>query len=89
MDGLDVWDEALKQLNLTHMWNKKKINIQWIKRKFASGAVYLISPILIVGIKSIHYTQGDAICVLQDPTGRYNQLTTLNKVEYHIAYECC
>jgi len=69
VDGLYDWDEALKLLDITQAWNRKKINIQWIKRKFASGAVYLISPILIVGIKSIEYTQGDAICVLQDPTG--------------------
>ena len=69
MDGLNGWDEALKLLNLTQAWNQKKINIQWIKRKFASGAIYLVSPILIVGIKSIQYIQGDAVCVLQDPTG--------------------
>jgi len=69
VDGLNGWDEALKLLNLTQAWNQKKINIQWIKRKFASGAIYLVSPILIVGIKSIQYTQGDAVCVLQDPTG--------------------
>ena len=69
MDGLYVWDAALKQLDLAQAWNGKKINIQWIRKKFASGAVYLIAPILVVGLKSIQHTQTDAVCVFQDPTG--------------------
>lgn len=74
-DGLVAWDCALAKLNLTRLWENKKVNLQLIKRTFVPGSFRMRVPLLVVGVQKIDYPpviQEDVRCILQDPTGTLN-----------------
>ena len=72
VDGLYMWDKALSLLNITTLWNGKKLNLNMIKETFSPGVAYLRAPLLIVGIQKLELTaviKNDIDCDFQDPTG--------------------